>query len=265
MMPLSASLVKRHVLVPRPSWCVFQSRSLVGWKPKSKLASQKPGVWSCSSHVLPAPSAPLVLHMMFLGLLKLAAALDEPDVMLALDRLMTWPSCCAVGMLVLPRPVKTPPNIMLPLAAFAMDVTGPLTPEQGSSCHPLPATQAMAFVEAGPLKLPPTKTVLRPLPQSTAVTWPERPDSGVICELLGLKRAMPVDCMPARLVKLPPMTTPDMVPFCSTSEHMVMTDASVLTAGDMTPLGMRARRAWLPFVLKGFSFCSSKRYIETPS
>src|SRR3954468_23369683 len=106
-MPLSGWKANRHVLVPRPSWCVFRNRSFVGWNPNLKLACQKPGVLSCNSHVLPGASCPPVLHMMFFGSEKPARLLLDPEVMVAVERLITWPSRC-VGTLALPSPVNEP-------------------------------------------------------------------------------------------------------------------------------------------------------------
>ncbi len=45
---------------------------------------------------------------------------------------------------------------------------------------------------------------------------------------------------------------------------MAMMEASVCTTGAMTPLGILARSAWLPLVLKGLSLCASNWKSETP-
>src|ERR1700709_2141943 len=101
-----------------------------------------------------------------------------------------------------------------------MDVTGPLKPAKGRFVHPAVPTQAIAFVEFAPLKLPPTYTVFVSSSQSRAETCPESPVRGTIAEVFGLNNAAPCDSIPPRLVKLPPITTPAIVPSCITNEHI---------------------------------------------
>ncbi len=64
-----------------------------------------------------------------------------------------------------------------------MDVTGPLNPEKGRFVQPAVPTQAMAFVEFAPLKLPPTYTVFVSSSHNRADTCPDNPVRGVMAEV----------------------------------------------------------------------------------
>src|SRR6266536_1881621 len=105
---------------------------------------------------------------------------------------------------------------MWPFEALEMAVTGPLKPAKGRFVQPAVPTQAIAFVEFAPLKLPPTYTVLDASSHSSAETCPESPVSGTTADVFGLNRAAPGDSIPPRLVKFPPTTTPAIVPSCIT-------------------------------------------------
>lgn len=147
-----------HVFVPRPSRWVFHSLSFVGLNPNPNSASKKPGVVSAKSHVSPGPSVPLVLQTILLGSLKPGVEFDDPDVKLAPAILMTcWSS--SLKLVVFPRAVNSPPKIICPFEALVMDVTGPLKPLKGRFVQPFDPTQAIAFVEFTPIRLPPKYTV----------------------------------------------------------------------------------------------------------
>ena len=129
---------------------------LVGSKPKPKSAFQNPGAPSESSHVESAPCVEKsALHAMLLG----SENPGWPELvwaeMSALPMGMIWVllSLVTVDAFMPPRPLNSPPNIMLSLD-WIIELMGPLKPLNDRSSQPF--FQMSALDEFAPSRLPPT-------------------------------------------------------------------------------------------------------------
>ncbi|PHH54620.1 hypothetical protein CFIMG_003043RAa [Ceratocystis fimbriata CBS 114723] len=228
-MPFRGSAVNLHVFVPRPLALAFQRRSFVGRKVYPSSAFQKPAVLSSRSQ--PPLVLSLVRQTIEVGSENSLLLVVDSAVMLAVERLIAWPSSC-VGRDAFPRPVKAPPNIMWSLEDLTMEFTGPLKPANSKFLNPEELVQVNAFIDSLVLKFPPIYTT----PSSShnkLLTRPSRPSKAVMDPELGSKMAKPWVLLPSKLVKSPPSMTerePD-------NWHMDLTTASTVDKDVKTPLG----------------------------